>query len=160
MMNSQILIINDPKLLRQMLSNLLTNARKYSPNGDPVDFELNREENQAILLIRDRGISIPPNDQNHLFQPFHRAQNTGIMHGTGLGLRTGDRQKSRGFASRDDICPKPDWHWHYIYRNFTHPKLKKIRVGTGQALSRLNVIQPFWDSQINLNRPLVRRIWS
>ncbi|MFP4101581.1 ATP-binding protein [Coleofasciculus sp.] len=51
MMNSQILIINDPKLLRQMLSNLLTNARKYSPNGDPVDFELNREENQAILII-------------------------------------------------------------------------------------------------------------
>lgn len=69
-----------------MLSNLLTNARKYSPQGDPVDFELNREENQAIIIIRDRGIGIPANDQNHLFQPFHRAQNTGIINGTGLGL--------------------------------------------------------------------------
>lgn len=76
----------DPKLLRQILSNLLTNALKYSPNGEPVDFELNREENQAILLIRDRGIGIPANDQVHLFEPFHRAQNTGTINGTGLGL--------------------------------------------------------------------------
>ncbi|MEQ9237680.1 PAS domain-containing sensor histidine kinase [Coleofasciculus sp. E2-BRE-01] len=76
----------DPKLLRQILSNLLTNALKYSPNGDPVDFELNLEENQAIIIIRDRGIGIPANDQVHLFEPFHRAQNTGTINGTGLGL--------------------------------------------------------------------------
>jgi PAS domain S-box-containing protein len=76
----------DPKLLRQILSNLLTNALKYSPNGDPVDFELNLEENQAIIIIRDRGIGIPPNDQVHLFEPFNRAQNTGTINGTGLGL--------------------------------------------------------------------------
>ena len=76
----------DPKLLRQIVSNLLTNALKYSPKGDPVEFELNREENQAILLVRDRGIGIPANDQIHLFEPFHRAQNTGTIHGTGLGL--------------------------------------------------------------------------
>lgn len=59
MMNSQILI-NDSKLLRQLLSNLLTNTLKYLPQGDPVEFELNREENQAIIIIRDRGIGIPP----------------------------------------------------------------------------------------------------
>jgi len=76
----------DPKLLRQILSNLLTNALKYSPNGDPVDLELNREENQARIIIRDRGIGIPEKDQVNLFEPFHRAQNTGTINGTGLGL--------------------------------------------------------------------------
>jgi signal transduction histidine kinase len=76
----------DPKLLRQIVSNLLTNALKYSPKGDPVEFELNREENQARITIRDRGIGIPANDQVHLFEPFHRAQNTGTINGTGLGL--------------------------------------------------------------------------
>jgi signal transduction histidine kinase len=74
------------QLLEDILIYSKADALKYSPNGDPVDFELNREENQAIIIIRDRGIGIPPNDQVHLFEPFHRTQNTGTINGTGLGL--------------------------------------------------------------------------
>lgn len=76
----------DEQLLHQILSNLLSNARKYSPEGGEVDFELTCQNNQAIFRVQDQGIGIPPADQPHLFEPFHRAQNVEHRPGTGLGL--------------------------------------------------------------------------
>lgn len=76
----------DAKLLRQLLSNLLSNAIKYSPKGGAVRFELACQEGQAIFVIQDQGIGIPPEDLPRLFEPFHRAKNIGTLPGTGLGL--------------------------------------------------------------------------
>ena len=76
----------DPKLMRQIISNLLGNAVKYSPEGTTVDFEIKCEDNQAILKISDRGIGIPASDISRLFEVFHRASNVDTIAGTGLGL--------------------------------------------------------------------------
>lgn len=76
----------DEKLLRLVLSNLISNALKYSPLGHPVEVDLLSEQGQVTLLVRDRGIGIPPEDQQYLFDLFHRAQNVGTTPGTGLGL--------------------------------------------------------------------------
>ena len=76
----------DPKLLRQILVNLLTNAVKYSAPGDPVDVEIVGTPENLTIRIRDRGIGIPEEDQPHIFEPFHRGTNVGNITGTGLGL--------------------------------------------------------------------------
>ena len=76
----------DPKLMRQILTNLLTNAIKYSPSGSNIDFSLKMEERELIFEIKDKGIGIPVDDLNKLFTTFHRATNTGNIQGTGLGL--------------------------------------------------------------------------
>jgi signal transduction histidine kinase len=76
----------DEKLLRQILENLLSNAIKYSPTGSTVDFTLSCFSDRAIFQIRDRGIGIPAEDQQRLFETFHRAANVGTIAGTGLGL--------------------------------------------------------------------------
>jgi signal transduction histidine kinase len=76
----------DEKLLRQILENLLSNAIKYSPEGSTIEFSLSRFSSQAVFLIRDQGIGIPPEDQQLLFESFHRATNVGTIAGTGLGL--------------------------------------------------------------------------
>ena len=76
----------DPKLMRQILTNLLTNAIKYSPSGSNIDFSLKVEEGELIFEIKDKGIGIPVDDLNKLFTTFHRATNTGNIQGTGLGL--------------------------------------------------------------------------
>jgi signal transduction histidine kinase len=73
-------------LLRHILSNLLSNACKYSPPGSEVHFELICQAGQATFVIQDRGIGIPPADLAHLFEPFHRASNVKEIPGTGLGL--------------------------------------------------------------------------
>ena len=87
---SQVKVLNglmfDEKLLRQILSNLLSNALKYSEDDTKIDFNLNWDNEGAIFLVRDRGIGIPQFDLEHLFKSFHRGQNVGLIPGTGLGL--------------------------------------------------------------------------
>lgn len=76
----------DPKLFRQILTNLTSNALKYSPAGTVVQVCLRPAGGSIELQVRDHGIGIPQADQVHLFEPFHRAANTGEVKGTGLGL--------------------------------------------------------------------------
>ena len=76
----------DKRLLRHIFSNLLSNAIKYSPEKSPVDFEIECEGAMAVCRIRDRGVGIPEQDLEWLFNAFHRGQNVSHVPGTGLGL--------------------------------------------------------------------------
>ncbi|MCI0712094.1 MAG: PAS domain S-box protein [Chloroflexi bacterium] len=76
----------DEKLLRHIVSNLLTNAIKYSPGKERVYLDLQCEHGQATIRVRDEGIGIPEEDQQRMYEAFHRAKNVGTISGTGLGL--------------------------------------------------------------------------
>jgi signal transduction histidine kinase len=76
----------DSYLLRHILSNLLTNAIKYSPTGGKIYIDVNCQPRKLILKITDPGIGIPGSDLDRLFQSFHRSSNVGDIPGTGLGL--------------------------------------------------------------------------
>lgn len=76
----------DKNLLKNCIINLVSNAIKYS--GEQTQIELWTTINAATITInvKDNGIGIPEQDQQHLFEAFFRAQNTGNVPGTGLGL--------------------------------------------------------------------------
>lgn len=76
----------DKKLLEPILKNLLENAIKYSPSNMAVDFNLSCENEKVIFLVKDRGIGIPAEDRQRLFEPFYRGSNVNNIPGTGLGL--------------------------------------------------------------------------
>lgn len=76
----------DATLLRNMLSNLLSNALKYSPQGGQVHLQVHDLGATVRLSVRDQGIGIPQADQAQLFDGFQRASNVGSIPGTGLGL--------------------------------------------------------------------------
>ncbi|QJE96178.1 sensor histidine kinase [Luteolibacter luteus] len=78
--------IASESLLRHILSNLLSNAAKYSAEGSPVSFRVSRENREAVFTVSDRGIGIPSEDQSRLFEAFHRASNVADLPGSGLGL--------------------------------------------------------------------------
>ena len=80
------LVLIDVNLMRHAVSNLLTNAVKYSQPGSEVVLELSYGSEQITIQVRDQGIGIPEEDQEKLFQPFYRARNVGTVGGTGLGL--------------------------------------------------------------------------
>jgi predicted ATPase/signal transduction histidine kinase/tRNA A-37 threonylcarbamoyl transferase component Bud32 len=76
----------DEKLLRHILTNLLNNSIKYSPNGGLIKFDLICQKQEVIFRIQDCGIGIPKEDLPRLFDSFYRAKNTNEISGTGLGL--------------------------------------------------------------------------
>ncbi|HBB34092.1 MAG TPA: hypothetical protein DDZ80_08020 [Cyanobacteria bacterium UBA8803] len=76
----------DPQLLRYILMNLLSNAIKYSPEGGEVQLALTGTPAATTFKVSDRGIGIPPQDQPHLFEAFHRGENISSIPGSGLGL--------------------------------------------------------------------------
>lgn len=76
----------DEKLLYSILSNLISNAIKYSPNGGTIDFILSCEPNFLSFKISDEGIGISSETQKNLYEPFRRGRNVGGILGTGLGL--------------------------------------------------------------------------
>jgi PAS domain S-box-containing protein len=76
----------DERLLEHILTNLLSNAAKYSEPGACVRFEVGRDGTDVLCVIRDDGIGISEEDQKMLFTAFHRGANVGSRTGTGLGL--------------------------------------------------------------------------
>ena len=76
----------DSKLLQSILSNLLSNAIKYSSSNSSIQFTLNCTSEAVTFLVKDHGIGIAPDDQQRLYEAFHRGKNVGDVEGTGLGL--------------------------------------------------------------------------
>jgi signal transduction histidine kinase len=72
--------------MRKVISNLISNAQKYSAVESTIWIMIEKLEKTVQLSVRDEGIGIPQEDQKRLFEAFHRAENVGIIRGTGLGL--------------------------------------------------------------------------
>ncbi|MDA0194719.1 MAG: PAS domain-containing sensor histidine kinase [Bacteroidetes bacterium] len=79
------LLETDRRLLKNVLTNLTSNAIKYSEN-QPIIIALTYEEEKVGIKIIDRGVGIPESDRKHLFTRFFRAGNVINIQGTGLGL--------------------------------------------------------------------------
>lgn len=76
----------DPRLMRQIISNFVSNALKYSPISQPIYITVQQQNGMVKISFQDSGIGIPADDIKYLFEPFHRATNVGTISGTGLGL--------------------------------------------------------------------------
>jgi PAS domain S-box-containing protein len=79
-------IVGDEKSLRQILSNLFSNAVKYSPEGKRVAVTARVDDEEVVVVVADEGIGMTPEDLGKAFDSFHRGSNVGAIPGTGLGL--------------------------------------------------------------------------
>jgi signal transduction histidine kinase len=81
-------IASDRDRVRQVLTNLLENAMKYSPKGGRVEVGVSANGRMLRFYVRDQGIGIPPEEQTRIFDKFYRLdpQMSGGVGGTGLGL--------------------------------------------------------------------------
>ena len=77
----------DTQLMEHVVSNLLSNALKYSPGAQAPEVELSFTKLSGLVLkVKDHGIGIPLKDQRSLFESFYRATNVRNIQGSGLGL--------------------------------------------------------------------------
>jgi len=76
----------DPHRLAQVLSNLLNNAAKYTPEGGRIEFGAHREEGEAVLSVRDTGVGIPADKRSQIFEMFAQIDRPLEKLSTGLGI--------------------------------------------------------------------------
>lgn len=82
-----LLVEADPHRLAQVLTNLLTNAARYTPGGGRISVRARQEDGRAVLWVRDTGIGIPPDQLPRLFEMFQQIhQEEGPRGGLGIGL--------------------------------------------------------------------------
>jgi PAS domain S-box-containing protein len=83
-------VMADASKIEQALINLLSNAFKYSPNGGEVALQVDERERDgqayAVVSVRDQGIGMTPEQLARAFERFYRADGSGNIPGTGLGL--------------------------------------------------------------------------
>jgi CheY-like chemotaxis protein len=77
----------DPYRLAQVLTNLLSNAAKYTPRGGRISLEASQEADRAVIRVRDNGVGIPPELVPRVFEMFRQIrQPHGLQGGLGVGL--------------------------------------------------------------------------
>jgi signal transduction histidine kinase len=79
----------DADRIGQVVTNYLTNALKYSPAATPVRVVLSVDSSVARLAVRDEGPGLPTEEQQRIWERFHRAEGVRVLDGGGVGLGLG-----------------------------------------------------------------------
>jgi two-component system OmpR family sensor kinase len=103
-----VTVTGDGARLRQVLDNLLTNARAHTPAGTPVSVEVQRVEGRAVLTVADHGPGLSEEQAARVFERFYRADSsrTRASGGAGLGLSI-VRAVTEAHGGTVDVRPAP-----------------------------------------------------
>jgi signal transduction histidine kinase len=82
-------VVVDVNRISQVVINLLSNARKYSPKDAPITLTLQQTEHEGIISVRDQGVGIPSDQLPHLFNRFFRVPTVEVQTGSSVGLGLG-----------------------------------------------------------------------
>lgn len=104
--SAAVTVAGDPDELRTLLSNLVENALRYTPDGGRVDVQVQRDGNEAVLTVSDTGPGIPETERGRVFNRFYRGAQV-TAPGSGLGLAIVQRIADRHRASihLEDVEP-------------------------------------------------------
>lgn len=76
----------DAERIRQVLTNLISNAIKFSPEGEEITVSALRRDAEVTVAVADRGVGIPPGQEDNVFERFYQAREQGRTLNSGLGL--------------------------------------------------------------------------
>jgi signal transduction histidine kinase len=79
-------VSGDEELIRRAVENVIRNAIRYAPRGTPVDIELNKFADSAVVTVRDYGPGVPEDALTRIFDPFYRVDTDRNRASGGLGL--------------------------------------------------------------------------
>jgi len=100
-------LVGDEQMLREVVTNLVTNAIQYTPADGRIDVELAAGDDEAVLTVRDTGIGISEQARGRVFEEFYRAPEAKdrFRDGTGLGLSI-TRRIVTMHGGRIDVAPR------------------------------------------------------
>jgi signal transduction histidine kinase/CheY-like chemotaxis protein len=103
-----VLVEGDPVRLAQVLSNLLTNASRYAPEGGRIELAVAADEVEAVVRVTDDGIGLAPGDLERVFGMFEKGtERPGFDEGLGVGLALSRRLAQLHGGSLTASSPGP-----------------------------------------------------
>ncbi len=81
-----ITVNGDRDRIASVISNLISNAIKYSPKGKLINIHCNLKDNKVIVSVKDEGMGIKPDDLAHIFDRYYRAETNNTRHISGFGI--------------------------------------------------------------------------
>ncbi|HEX3453449.1 MAG TPA: histidine kinase dimerization/phospho-acceptor domain-containing protein [Gaiellaceae bacterium] len=99
-------IVTDGDRVLQIISNLLTNAFRWTPDGGRVDLGLTQSNGAVSVVVGDNGPGIRPEERERIFRPFFSRDKAGDGSGTGLGLAIA-RELAQALGGRIEVDTKP-----------------------------------------------------
>jgi len=101
-------VLADEEGLTELVTNLLSNAIRYTPDGGDVAVAVSRDAGRAVLVVTDSGIGISGEDLSHIFDEFFRssAAKEAVQHGTGMGLAI-SKKLVESFHGTIDVRSEP-----------------------------------------------------
>ena len=81
-----VAIEGDPRLITQLLANLVDNAIRHTPAGTPINLQARLDGNRPVLAVADTGPGIPVAEMENVLKPFYRLEASRTTEGSGLGL--------------------------------------------------------------------------
>src|SRR5690554_7629588 len=109
-----VIIEGDRDLLFQMISNLIDNAIKYTPEHGAIGVVVRRDGAGAVFEVQDSGIGIPDDEKGQVFQRFYRMGKSRSLPGNGLGLSL--------------VSAVAEIHQGQILLSDTHPEIGRAHV--------------------------------
>jgi signal transduction histidine kinase len=84
-----VLVLADAQRIEQVVANYLTNALKYSCEDRPVEVRLQVNGEMARVVVRDEGVGLPADEQEHIWKRFYRARGVSVQSGSKVGMGIG-----------------------------------------------------------------------
>jgi len=86
--SGDIIVLADPDQTRRVLTNLISNAVKFTPSGGTLTFSAKERDGQVTVRVSDTGTGIPVHERKRVFERFYQIDNarTNVQGGSGLGL--------------------------------------------------------------------------
>ncbi|MBE9028891.1 response regulator [filamentous cyanobacterium LEGE 11480] len=138
--SNQCIVFLDEQLLWHLLTNLISNAIKYSPihpdQTGHVNLELSWDAGKINITVRDNGIGIPREATSKIFEPFYRANNTGTIPGTGLGLSLVKQCAERQGGTVILIPPTEQFHGAGFTVTFPRDQRLRLNPADGPPVAR------------------------
>jgi signal transduction histidine kinase len=97
----------DPDAVARVVRILLDNGLRYAPPGEPIRVRADAGEDDATIVVSDRGPGIPDEEREHVFERFHRGRGAGAASGFGLGLAIG-RELAERMNGTLELAPPVD----------------------------------------------------
>jgi signal transduction histidine kinase len=106
---ANLYVAGEKRYTSLIVQNLLENARRYNRPGGRMEVTAHNHSNDVVMRVGNNGVPIPPDEQPHIFERFHRGSTRSVVSGHGIGLNLARSLARLHGGDLHLVCSQNDW---------------------------------------------------